>query len=124
MIISQKLLVSIRTQSFVGIYVKTQTCFKVWNCIFFVVWEWISYVIFVFADSISVSICISDRCRRNWIFCNSLNPRVVGSSTILGTTVAGTFLARRRSYEPCLQDIWGTLLGRDLSHTQTHTCTS
>ena len=29
MIISQKLLVSIRKQSFVGVYVKTQTCFKV-----------------------------------------------------------------------------------------------
>ena len=66
MIISQTLF-SIRTQSFIDIcvYVKTQKLFNFWNCIFFVVWEWNSDVIFVFAASISVSTSISDRCRRN-----------------------------------------------------------
>jgi hypothetical protein len=120
-IISQKLLVSIRKQSFISTYVKLKNVLSFETVFFFVVCEWISYVIFVFADSISISIGISERCKETKFFCDSLNPRVVGLSPMLGTTLAGTVLACSRSYGLCLWNICGTLLGKDVSHTHTHT---
>jgi hypothetical protein len=110
------------TEFYQYIYVKIQTSFKI--LYYFVLSLGMNFLCFLFLPIIFqfLSAFPTGAGETEIFFCDSLNPRVVGSSPMLGTTLVGTVLARSQSYGLCLRNtlICGALLRRDVSHTHTY----